>query len=69
MGERIPKSGIFLFFHIFWQNYKKIMIVTCSLRSQFLIQIFVQKMADFTILGSKKNEQMGKKSGIFFLAW
>ncbi len=39
------------------------MIFSCSLRSKFFIQIFVQKMADFTILGStKKNWANGEKA-------
>ena len=43
----------------------KILIFSCSLRSQLFIQIFVQKTADFTIfLLKKKNQQMGKKRSV-----
>ena len=55
---------------------KKSVIFSCLLRSKFSTQIFqCQKMADFTIFGSKKNktiEQMvgrARKTGFsFFLA-
>ena len=54
------------------------MIFSCSLRSQFFIQIFVQKTADFTIFFCKKKKKKksanGKKAvgrarrtGFFFL--
>ena len=62
-GEQIPKNGrsgiffvkYFFFLHFLPKLPEKIAIFSCSLRSKFFIQIFVQKMADFTILGIKKN--------------
>ena len=54
----------FYFFTFFAKITRKIMIFSCSFHSKFFIQIFVLKMADFTLFWSKKIEQMGKKRSV-----
>ncbi len=80
--KRSVGRAYFLFFNNIFLHFlpklpEKIMIFSCSLRSKFFIQIFVQKMADFTLLGSKKKifEQMEKKRSVgpvkhgFLFSW
>ncbi len=67
-SKKLSVGRAYFFLNNFFKHFlpklpEKIGIFSCSLPSKFFIQIFVQKMADFTIFGCKKKQIWEKAVG------